>query len=76
MKRFEAIEKERLVEQHAAEVAALTREIGGLRTHVSSLGEQIRRCAKRENNLMLAVGALAMVVAYFFLRDYGCGAPL
>ncbi|HTA43212.1 MAG TPA: hypothetical protein VK789_12240 [Bryobacteraceae bacterium] len=76
MKRFEVISKERLVEQHAAEVAKLNAAIEGLKTQVSGLEQQILIKAKRENKLMLAMGALAMLVAYFYLRDFGCSVPL
>lgn len=76
MKRFAVIEKERLVEQHAADIARLNAEIDGWKIRTAELEGQIRRLGKRENKLMLAVGALAMVVAYFYLRDLGCGAPL
>lgn len=76
MRRFEVIEKERLVEQHAAEIGALTAEIHNWQARVTGLEAQLRIQARRENKLMLGLGALAMVVAYFYLRDYGCSAPL
>lgn len=76
MKRFEVIEKERLVEQHAADLASLNAEIDQWKQRTAGLEQQIRRLGTRENRLMLAVGALAMVVAYFYVRDLGCGAPL
>lgn len=75
MKRFEAIEKERLVEQHSAEVRNLTAEIERWKAQIAGLEQQILLKAKRENKLMLAIGALAMLVAYFYLRDFGCATP-
>ena len=76
MKRFEVISRERLVEQHSIEVARLNAEIDGWKTRVSGLEEQLAVKAKRENKVMLAMGALAMLVAYLYLRDFGCSAPL
>jgi hypothetical protein len=76
MKRFDVISKERLKEQHATEVAGLTSEIETWKARVSALEQQIIFKARRENKLMLAIGALAMVLAYLYLRDFGCSAPL
>ena len=75
MKRFEVIEKDRLVEQHAAEVAGLNTEIEGWKNHAAALQEKIHGLEKKESKLMLGLGALAMVVAYLYLRDYGCSTP-
>ena len=75
MKRFERMHRERLIEQHNLKVAALNAQIDGFETHVSDLRQQISKMAKRENYLMLALAALAMLVAYFYLRDLGCAAP-
>lgn len=76
MKRFENIEKERLVQQHTETVATLHATIEESRAHAAGLEAQIRRLGKRENKLMLGMGALAMVVAYFYVRDFGCSLPL
>ena len=76
MKRFEVISRERLVEQHAVEVANLNAQIEGWKTRVTELEQQLALKAKRENKVMLAMGALAMLVAYLYLRDFGCSTPL
>jgi hypothetical protein len=75
MRRFERIEKSRLIEQHAAELTGLIEDVERWKGCVSGLRDEVRRRRKKEDHLMIALAALSMLVAYFYLRDFGCAAP-
>lgn len=66
------IDKERLVERHATEIADLQDRISGLKSHASELGNVIRRLRKREDRFWLAIAGMAMMTLYFMARDLSC----
>jgi hypothetical protein len=72
MERFIRMDKERLIDRHMQEVAALNADIEGWRERASKLGDELRHRKTLIDRLWLTVFGLALVMAYLYLRDIGC----
>ncbi len=68
------LDRERLIERHAAEVDSLKRDIAGWQSHASDLGNQIRSLKRREDWFHIGMLAVGLFCAYLVVRDMGCSA--
>lgn len=67
------LDKSRLIERHAYEVAVLKQDIEGHEAHAGELGNVIRLMGRKIDRLMLGIAAVALFAAYVLVRDIGCG---
>ena len=74
MARLSQYTKERLIEDHQREVAALLQDIEGWRQHDADQGNAIRAHRKRTDKLYLLLFGVGCLAAYAMMMSSGCAA--
>lgn len=66
------IDKHRLIELHAVEVAALQQDIKGWEAHASDLGDVIRRHGRRASHAYLVAFGAILIAIYLYGEAVRC----